>query len=310
MQGTSKDEIFATPLKVEDPADGDFYHTMEIPGHGLVTGQWDLRDGVDDYLGKVAFAGQRVLEIGPASGFLTFEMEKRGAEVVSVEVTPEHPWDFVPYPAEKLEKVFGPHQWMQRLKNSYWFTHAAHQSKAKVYYGDVYNLPAALGQFDIALMSSMLLHCRDPLRIVEQCGKMARLLIITDVFHPDLEGTPVCRLAPDPQNFLWHTWWDFSTQFFTQFLAVMGFTTTANLHQQPYLGRAHTLFTIVAQRSVLKAKPQMLGASSFPCSSSPRLLESRQSTWRSNMKKVLRQMIVGTSLEPLARKIHAAFTRE
>ena len=53
---------------------------MEIPGHGLVTGQWDLRGGVDDYLGKVAFAGQRVLEIGPASGFLTFEMEKRGAE--------------------------------------------------------------------------------------------------------------------------------------------------------------------------------------------------------------------------------------
>ena len=94
MQGTSKDEIFATPLKVEDPADGGFYHTMEIPGHGLVTGQWDLRDGVDDYLGKVAFAGQRVLEIGPASGFLTFEMEKRGAEVVSVEVTAGAPLGF------------------------------------------------------------------------------------------------------------------------------------------------------------------------------------------------------------------------
>jgi hypothetical protein len=125
-----------------------------------------------------------------------------------------------------------------------------------------------------------------------------------------LEGTPVCRLAPDPQNFLWHTWWDFSTQFFTQFLAVMGFTTTANLHQQPYLGKAHTQFTIVAQRSVLKAQQQTLGASRSPCSSSPRLLESRQSPWRSNMKKLLRQMIVGTSLEPLARKVHAAFTRK
>src|SRR5207249_7736437 len=55
---------------------------------------WDLRGGVDEYLGKVAFEGQRVLEIGPASGFLTFEMEKRGADVVSVEVTEEHGWDF------------------------------------------------------------------------------------------------------------------------------------------------------------------------------------------------------------------------
>src|SRR5262245_47521602 len=145
MQVASNDEIFAAPLKVEDPADCDFYHTMEVPGHGLMTGQWDLRGGVDDYLGKVVFAGQRVLEIGPASGFLTFEMEKRGANIVSVEVTAEHGWDFVPYPVNKMEELLVP--WanqIERLKNSYWFNHAAHQSRAKVYYGDVYNLPAAL----------------------------------------------------------------------------------------------------------------------------------------------------------------------
>jgi 2-polyprenyl-3-methyl-5-hydroxy-6-metoxy-1,4-benzoquinol methylase len=165
---------------------------MEVPGHGLVTGQWDLRSGVDDYLGKVAFAGQRVLEIGPASGFLTFEMEKRGAEVVSVEVTAEHGWDFVPYRAKKLEELFVPRaNHMERLKNSYWFSHAAHQSKAKVYYGDVYNLPATLGQFDIAVMGSVLLHCRDPLRIIERCGKMARSLIITDMFPSGL-GRNAC----------------------------------------------------------------------------------------------------------------------
>ena len=119
---------------------------------------------------------KRVLEIGPASGFLTFEMEKRGADVISVEVTDEHGWDFVPYPAARLEEVFGPRRIvMQQLKNSYWFSHAALQSKAKVYYGDAYNLPAALGEFDIAVMGAVLLHCRDPLRIVEQCGKRAKI---------------------------------------------------------------------------------------------------------------------------------------
>ncbi|SRR6266508_361333 len=251
MQNTSKDTIFATPQKVEGLDDCYFYHTMELPGHGLIKGRhWDLRSGVDEYLGKVDFAGQRVLEIGPASGFLTFEMEKRGAEVVSVEVTADHLWDFVPYPAAKLDEVFGPRRIeMQQLKNSYWFSHTAHQSKAKIYYGDVYNLPAALGQFDIAVMGSVLLHCRDPLRIVEQCGKMARSLIITDMLHPDLEGAPVCRLAPSLQNFLWHTWWHFSTQFFTQFLAVMGFTIKEILtHQQYHRGRAYTLFTVVGQK--------------------------------------------------------------
>jgi SAM-dependent methyltransferase len=209
-----------------------------------------LRGGVSEYLGKVDFAGQRVLEIGPASGFLTFEMEKRGANVVSVEVTAEHGWDYVPYPAKRLEEVFGPRRIvMQQLKNSYWFCHAALSSNAKVYYGDVYKLPASLGEFDIAVMGSVLLHCRDPLQIVEQCAKIAQTLIIVDMFHPELEGAPVCRLAPTPENFLWHTWWHFSTQFFTQFLAVMGFTPSETVtHQQHHRGRAYTLFTIVGRR--------------------------------------------------------------
>ena len=251
MQVASNDEIFAAPLKVEDIADCYFYHTMELPGRGVIEGlDWDLRGRVDEYLGKVDFAGQRVLEIGPASGFLTFEMEKRGADVISVEVTDEHGWDFVPYPDAKLEEVFGPRRIvMQQLKNSYWFSHAALQSKARVYYGDAYNLPAALGEFDIAVMGAVLLHCRDPLRIVEQCGKRAKSLIIVDKFHPDLEGAPVCRLAPTAENFLWHTWWHFSTQFFIQFLAVMGFTATGtSTHEQYHRGKAHTLFTIVARR--------------------------------------------------------------
>jgi 2-polyprenyl-3-methyl-5-hydroxy-6-metoxy-1,4-benzoquinol methylase len=250
MEVATNDTIFATPVKVDDVSDCYFYHTMELPSHGVIKGRdWDLRGRVDEYLGKVAFAGQRVLEIGPASGFLTFEMEKRGAEVVSVEVTAEHGWDFVPYPAAKLEDVFGPRQIvMQQLKNSYWFSHAAFESKARVYYGDVYNLPASLGKFDIAVMAAVLLHCRDPLRIVEQCGKMARVLVIVDMFYSELEGAAVCRLAPTPQNFLWHTWWHFSTQFFTQFLGVMGCTTSAtSTHQQSHRGKPYTLFTVLGR---------------------------------------------------------------
>jgi O-methyltransferase len=249
-KGSSNQDVFAVPLKVDNVADCYFYHTIELPSHGVINGDWDLRGRIDEYLGKVDFAGKRVLEIGPASGFLTFEMEKRGAEVISVEVTAKHGWDFVPYPTAQLEEVFGPRQVvMQQLKNSYWLSHAALSSKARVYYGDVYNLPAALGQFDIAVMAAVLLHCRDPLRILEQCGKMAKRLIIVDKSHPDLEGAPVCRLAPTPENFLWHTWWHFSTHFFTQFLKVMGFTASERTtHQQFHRGRPHTLFTLVGRR--------------------------------------------------------------
>lgn len=49
------------------------------------------------YLGNVAFAGKRVLEIGPASGYLTYFMETDGAEVVAIERHPDTPWDVVPH---------------------------------------------------------------------------------------------------------------------------------------------------------------------------------------------------------------------
>src|SRR5437667_328088 len=80
-----KSSIYAEPRTVTDLEDCYFYHSMEIPGHGLVEGPWDLRGGVDDYLGGVDLRDKRVLEIGTASGFLCFTMQGRGAEVVALE---------------------------------------------------------------------------------------------------------------------------------------------------------------------------------------------------------------------------------
>src|SRR5580704_2622550 len=146
------DASFALPRDGVKFEDCDFYHTVEIPGRGVVHGQWDLRQHVDEYLGGYGFAGKRVLEIGPASGFLTFEMEKRGAEVVAIEVPDDPGWDFVPYPPETMTPIYPMRrEHMRRLKNSFWFAHAAHRSQAKVHYGDVYKLPSELGHFDIAL---------------------------------------------------------------------------------------------------------------------------------------------------------------
>lgn len=214
----------------------------------MMEGKWDLRQGVDDYLGHVPLADRRVLELGPASGFLTFEMEKRGAHVVAVEVPEEHGWDFVPYPASVMEPVYGPRrELMRRLKNSFWLGHAAHRSKAKVLYGDVYDLPEALGSFDVAVMGALLLHCHSPLKIVEQCAMRADTLVITDLFYPELAGEPVCRLSPTQENHRWGTWWDLSPDFLVRFLEVMGFRNTeVTTHVQHHMGNPRTLFTLVA----------------------------------------------------------------
>lgn len=240
------DSLYARPREAS-LEDCHFYHVMDIPGHGLMRGNWDLRGGVDDYLGHVPLAGRRVLEIGPASGFLTFEMEKRGADVVAIEVPDDPGWDFVPYPASVMEPVYqARREKMRRLKNSFWFAHAAHRSKARLVYGDVYDLPEELGGFDVALMGSLLLHCHSPLKIVEQCARRAGTLIITDMFYPELAGEPICRLYPTRENRNWGTWWHFSPEFFVQFLEVMGFKDTkVTTHVQDRLGDELNLFTVV-----------------------------------------------------------------
>src|SRR5215208_3579534 len=97
-----------TPLRAPASADDcHFYHWMEIPGHGLVGGDWDLRGAEAEYLGHVALAGLRVLEIGPASGGLTFHMESQGAEVVAVELPPGGGWDTVPHVDRRCPRARG-----------------------------------------------------------------------------------------------------------------------------------------------------------------------------------------------------------
>ena len=129
------DAAFALPrnVKFEDCL---FYHTVDIPNHGVVRGQWDLRQQVDTYLGGYRFAGKRVLEIGPASGFLTCEMGRRGADVVALEVPDDPGWiSFHTY--EALQPIFGRRrQGMTRIKNSFWFLHQLNGSKARLCYGD------------------------------------------------------------------------------------------------------------------------------------------------------------------------------
>src|SRR2546426_5232006 len=97
--------LYASPRAIDDANDCYFYHTMDIPGHGLVRGEWDLRKGVREYLGGVDFKGKRVLELGTASGFLCFHMEKEGAEVVAYDLSEDQSWDVVPFARGDTSKV-------------------------------------------------------------------------------------------------------------------------------------------------------------------------------------------------------------
>jgi SAM-dependent methyltransferase len=235
------------PIAFEDC---HFYHIHDVPGFGRTKGEWNLRS-VETYLGNVPLRGKRVLEIGPASGYLSFEMEKRGASVVAVEVTDSHGWDFVPYPAERMAAVLGDRaQGMRKLKDSWWFLHELNASKAKICYTDVYNLPDELGRFDIAVLAAVLLHVHSPLEVIAQCARRADTLVITDMLFKNLEGRPVMELIPTHDNFAWGHWWRFSSDLIIQFVRVLGYhniTLTTHDNWHTTLGDA-PFFTVVARK--------------------------------------------------------------
>jgi O-methyltransferase len=229
---------------------------MDIPGYGPVLNPlWDLRGSESDYLGHVALAGKRVLEIGPATGYLSFYMESQGAEVVSVELSPDVSWDVVPDPETDLESWSQARRaGMEGLRNSYWFAHERFESGAKVHYGDVYRLPNELGHFDLAVMGSVLLHVRDPLGVVQGCARLADALVITEPLHPDLPSDRPAmewfapRGEPTPD-----IWWRFSPEIIRRFVEAVGRTshrtsplvTTAIVDGSPVPA---PMFTVVAWR--------------------------------------------------------------
>jgi SAM-dependent methyltransferase len=269
------DLIYATPKIVTDIGDCYFYHTMEIPGYGLVKGEWDLRGDEHQYLGGVDLSGKRVLELGAASGFLTTHMERQGADVVAYDLSEEHSWDVVPFAGTdftKYDEIRREH--IRKLNNGFWLNHAANQSKAKVVYGTVYTVPDEIGEVDIATFASILLHLRDPFLALQTALRLVReTVIVTDVFpgseyhlvgdlvHGDApQGTETFELTQlgDPKmTFLpqyWDhaygdTWWHLSPAVIQRFVGVLGFPRTEVTYHYALAGAHRTLlYTVVGHR--------------------------------------------------------------
>lgn len=167
-----------------------FYHTTEVPGHGVFKGEWDLRGRERVYLGGVDFAGKSVLEIGTASGHLCFWMEEQGAEVTALDLDTHLAWDLVRhYGADQLAQWRQRCETLDRINNSWWFSHENRKSSARCIYRSIYNLEADVGTFDVVTLCSVLLHLRDPIRAIElACARSRGEIVITDVSERQFVG--------------------------------------------------------------------------------------------------------------------------
>ncbi len=155
-----------------------WYHTIDV-APGLTTPGWfDLRAALDR-IPLPDVRGKRCLDIGTYDGFFAFELERRGAaEVVATDIEDHTLWDWPPDARPDVPgAVDERHMAMRGPPKGAGFRLLAELSGSRVDWRaiNIYDLDAAdLGQFDVVVCGSLLLHLRDPVRALEAVRRVTK----------------------------------------------------------------------------------------------------------------------------------------
>ncbi len=265
----TKANIFTNPKSIVDLNDCHFYHTMEIPGYGLVEGEWDLRENTQKFLGNVDFRKKRVLDVGTASGFNCFYMEKKGADVIAYDLSENESWDIVPFAQYDHEND---RNWqkdrIRELNNGFWLAHKAYQSKANMVNGSVYDIPKEIGPVDIAVYSAILIHLRDPFQALYKGLSLTKdtviitgnilnsyslpvLWTLTTIFSKIGLSFPMSLFKPSPRLHKHGVWWTLTPEIVRAFIRVLGFEDIKTHYHfiAKFKGRKKLCYTIVGKRT-------------------------------------------------------------
>jgi tRNA (mo5U34)-methyltransferase len=159
-----------------------WYHTLEL-GDGIITkGIFNLRPYLKYYGIPDDLSGKTVLDIGAASGFFSFEFEKRNAKVTATElpkmldhdfghernpnVTDEEAAEFMHHPFSLAKKIL--------------------KSNVSMKYINIYDIsPETMGVFDIVFCGSVLNHLKNPINALINICKVTKemAVIATPIFQ-------------------------------------------------------------------------------------------------------------------------------
>jgi tRNA (mo5U34)-methyltransferase len=149
-------------------SDIGWYHTIEL-GDGQVTeGMFDLRGYIDRYGLPERMDGLRALDVGTWDGFWAFEMERRGAEVVALDLDDEADLDWPPRrrPAEFSARPRG---------DGFRLAREILGSRVERINCSIYDArPEDLGTFDVVFCGSVIMHLRDQLLALERIAGLCR----------------------------------------------------------------------------------------------------------------------------------------
>jgi SAM-dependent methyltransferase len=189
----------ALDAMVEQALARRWYHTIQLPDGRVTNGWFDLRPYVGEYGLPKRMDGMRALDVGTWDGFWAFEMERRGATVVALDLDDERDLDWPPrrrpghFPEEPRGEGF-------RLAKAI-LRSGVERATCSIYDA----LPDVLGQFDLVFCGSVLMHLRDQLLALERMAALARddgVLVAAEEYDrlANLVPFPVSRYRADRES--------------------------------------------------------------------------------------------------------------
>ena len=154
-----------------------WWHSFELPDGTVIEGANEL-EGQKRRIGQFPIPhdlrGKRVLDIGAWDGWFSFEMERRGAEVMAIDN-----WDNPRF--HEMHAILG--------------------SRVDYRQMDMYDLtPDRIGRFDIVLFMGVLYHLKHPLLALERVCALTTDLAAVDSFVLREEHRPGMKVEPAPHH--------------------------------------------------------------------------------------------------------------
>jgi tRNA (mo5U34)-methyltransferase len=250
----SRDELLALVPEIH------WYHTIDL-GNGIVTpGSFDHRPYLAAYGFPADMTGMKVLDVGRASGFFSFEFERRGADVVAVELPSPLHKDFVGgdftrgIKAEKAVKGQDAAHAEYGGRADFMTAHRLLQSRVRSLYCSVYELsPEKAGgeTFDLVFLGSILNHLANPIAALTAVRSVTKgLLVVANPFEPERrQNNPVARFVGRDARSLTN-WWIPTIACMQEMLIASGFAevhlVTRNLNMKMRSGSRSPHFVMHA----------------------------------------------------------------
>jgi tRNA (mo5U34)-methyltransferase len=144
-----------------------WYHTIELAPGVVTRGEFDLRPYVERHGLPERMDGMRALDVATFNGFWAFEMERRGAEVVALDLDDPSDLDWPAFRPRSVPET--------SIGQGFRLAREALGSKVERVETNIYDAtPELLGTFDFAFCGSLLIHLRNQFGALDRIHSLLR----------------------------------------------------------------------------------------------------------------------------------------